>query len=393
MSRFDFHRARRDTRACNELLHFNNAGASLMPAPVSDSLRAYLREEELGGGYETAEAQADALENFYAASAKLLNCRGAEIGFIENATRAWDMVFYAFEFAPGDRILTTVSEYGSNVIAYLQQAKRYGCEVVFIPDDEYGQIDTKALEAAIDERAKLISISHIPTGGGLVNPAAEVGRIASSANIPYLLDACQSVGQLPLDVEQLGCTMLTGTGRKYLRGPRGTGLLYVREDWIDCLKPPLLDQHAAELTSANSYKVRSDAKRFENWEQPFAGKAALAVAIDYALSWGLDSIWERVQSLAATLRSQLTALDGVTVVDQGETRCGIVTFTVDSKSAVDLKASLQVRRINVSVSSGSGNLVSYDRRGLTETVRASVHYFNTEDEIERFVEVLSGIIG
>jgi len=392
MSRFDFHRARRDTRACNELLHFNNAGASLMPAPVSDSLRAYLREEELGGGYETAEAQAGALANFYTASAKLLNCREAEIGFIENATRAWDMVFYAFEFAPGDRILTTTSEYGSNVIAYLQQAERYGAEVVFIPDDAQGQIDIKALEAAIDERTKLISISHIPTGGGLVNPAAEVGRIARSANVPYLLDACQSVGQLPLDVEQLGCTMLTGTGRKYLRGPRGAGLLYVREDWIVRLQPPLLDQHAAELTSANSYKVRGDAKRFENWEQPFAGKAALAVAIDYALSWGLDSIWERVQTLAATLRSQLAALDGVTVVDQGETQCGIVTFTVDAKSADDIKASLQVRRINVSVCSGSGNLVSYDRRGLIETVRASVHYFNTEDEIERFIEVLASII-
>lgn len=392
MSRFDFHRARRDTRACNELLHFNNAGASLMPAPVSDSLRAYIREEELGGGYETAEAQAGALDNFYTASAKLLNCDETEIGFIENATRAWDMVFYAFEFAPGDRILTTVSEYGSNVIAYLQQARRYGVEVVFIPDDAHGQIDTKALEAAIDERTKLISISHIPTGGGLVNPAAEVGGIARSANVPYLLDACQSVGQLPLDVEQLGCTMLTGTGRKYLRGPRGTGLLYVRQDWIERLQPPLLDQHAAVLTSASTYEIRGDAKRFENWEQPFAGKAALGVAIDYALSWGLDSIWDRVQSLATTLRSQLSALDGVTVVDQGQTQCGIVTFTVDSKSATDIMAALRVRRINVSVSSGSGNLVSYDRRGLKETVRASVHYFNTDDEIERFVEVLDSLI-
>ena len=392
MSRFDIDRARRDTRACQELLHFNNAGASLMPAPVADALRAYLGEEERNGGYETADSEAGALENFYQASARLLNCNPDEIAFAENATRAWDMAFYAFDFAPGDRILTTISEYGSNVIAYLQQAQAKGVEVVFVPDDEHGQIDVAALEDAIDERAKLISISHIPTGGGLVNPAAEVGRVAQAAGVPFLLDACQSIGQLPLDVEALGCDILSGTGRKYLRGPRGTGLLYVRREWIERLRPPLLDQHAATLTSPSSYTIRNDAKRFENWEQNFAGKAALGVAIDYALSWGLDSVWERVQALAASLRERLRSLDGVTVVDQGEIQCGIVTFTVEALRLADIKASLRLRRINVVVSGDSGNLVSYQQRGLQHTLRASVHYFNTDDEIDRFIEVLQDLL-
>jgi len=388
MSSFDIERARRETRACEQVAHFNSAGASLMSAPVADALHSYLDKEERCGGYETAESEVAALDNFYTASSKLLNCHVDEIAFAENATRAWDMAFYAFDFKPGDRILTTVSEYGSNVIAYLQQAERQGVELVFVPDDEHGQLDVTALEAALDERTKLISISYIPTGGGLVNPAAEVGRIAQAAQVPFLLDACQAVGQLPLDVEALGCTILSGTGRKYLRGPRGTGLLYVQRDWIERLRPPLLDQHAANLTSASTYTIRDDAKRFENWEQNFAGKAALGTAIDYALAWGLEATWERVQTLGALLRQRLRALDRVTVVDQGQIQCGIVTFTVEAMVAGDIKAALRVRNINVSVSDGSGNRVSYDRRGLTATVRASVHYFNTEDEIDCLIAAL-----
>ena len=392
MTSFDIKRARHETRGCQDLVHLNSAGASLMPAPVADTLRSYLVQEELNGGYETAEAELAALDNFYTASAKLLNCAPDEVAFVENATRAWDMAFYAFDFKPGDRILTTMSEYGSNVIAYLQQARRQGVEVVFVDDDASGQMDVTALEAAIDKRTKLISISYVPTGGGLVNPAAEVGRIANAAGVPYLLDACQAVGQIPLDVEQLGCTILSGTGRKYLRGPRGTGLLYVQRDWIERLQPPLLDQHAADLTSATTYTIRRDAKRFENWEQNFAGKAGLGTAIDYALSWGIDSTWQRIQTLAALVRQRLRAVDGLTVVDQGETQCGIVTFTVDGVAAADIKQALSARRINVSVSEGSGNLVSYKRRGLTATVRASVHYFNNEREIDQLIDVLKGYV-
>jgi len=393
MKTFDIERARRETRGAADVIHFNNAGASLMPAPVADALRDYLALEERYGGYETVEKQAQALQNFYSASAKLLNCSAGEVAFVENATRAWDMAFYAFNFAPGDRILTTVSEYGSNVIAYLQQAEQRGAEVVFVPDDEHGQIDVAALANLIDDRTKLISISHIPTGGGLVNPAAAVGKIAGEANVPYLLDACQAVGQVPLDVKTLGCTMLSGTGRKYLRGPRGTGLLYVRQDWIEQLDPPFLDQHAAELTSANTFTVRKDALRFENWEQNFGGKVGLGVAIDYALAWGLDATWERVQTLAARLREQLAEVEGVEIADQGETRCGIVTFTLTDARAGAIKSALAQHRINVTVSDGSGTRVSYDRRGITETVRASVHYFNTDDEIDQFVRVLSQLTG
>jgi cysteine desulfurase/selenocysteine lyase len=388
----DVARARRDTRACEDIVHFNNAGSSLMPIPVADYLHGYLSREEQLGGYETvAERQAD-LERFYGAAASLLNCGPDEIAFVENATRAWDMAFYSLRFSPGDSILTTISEYGSNVIAYLQQARRYGVEVRFVPNDEHGQIDTRALEAMIDSRVKLISISHIPTGGGLVNPAHEVGRIAKAAGVPFLLDSCQAIGQLPLDVEALGCDMLCGTGRKYLRGPRGTGLLYVRRSLIEQLEPPLLDQHAATLLSPTEYVVRPDAKRFENWEQFFAGKAALGVAIDYALSYGLEAIRERVYALAAQLRGALATLDGIRVTDEGLERCGIVTFEPSRLAPTQIKERLREHRINVTTPKGSGSLVSFQHRGLTELVRASVHYYNTEAEVDYFVQTLQRVV-
>jgi cysteine desulfurase/selenocysteine lyase len=392
-SNFDIERARKDTRACENIIHFNNAGSSLMPIPVSNVLHSYLNKEEQAGGYETADEEYQSLENFYQATAKLLNCETGEIAFVENATRAWDMAFYSFKFSKGDKILTTLAEYGSNVIAYNQQVKRFGIEIVFVPNDEQGQIDTHALENLMDDRVKLVSITHIPTGGGLVNPAKEIGKITKSANVPFLLDSCQGVGQVVLDVEDIGCDILCGTGRKYLRGPRGTGLLYVQKRLINSLEPPFLDQRAATLLSPTEYRIRSDAKRFENWEQYFAGKVALGTAIEYASSYGLEQIQSRIYGLAEKFRQKLIDIDGVSVTDEGVEKCGIVTFIAAQMSPPDIKRHLKNNRVNVSISEGAGNLVSFKSRGLTEVVRASVHYYNTVQEIDYFIELLRKILG
>ncbi|NQW08341.1 MAG: aminotransferase class V-fold PLP-dependent enzyme [Alphaproteobacteria bacterium] len=385
----DIARARAETRGCESILHLNHAGSSLMPIPVADALIGWQREEEFRGGYETAARHRGMLENFYDATARLLNCHRDEVAFIENATRAWDMAFYGLDLGPGDRILTAECEYGSNMIAYLHRAKRTGCVIDIVPSDNHGQIDVAALDRMIDGRVKLISISHIPTGGGLVNPAARVGAVARRHGIPYLLDACQSAGQIPLDVEEIGCDFLAATGRKYLRGPRGTGFLYVRRNWLATLDPPLLDQHAAELISETEYVVREDARKFENWECHFAGKAALGVAIDYAVGWGIGAIRDRVQPLAADLRTRLATIPGVEVLDEGAEKCGIVTFRKADEGAEAIKKRVADQGIHVSVSGDSGSRVSYDRRGITQAVRASVHYLNTEAEIERFARVVS----
>jgi selenocysteine lyase/cysteine desulfurase len=238
---------------------------------------------------------------------------------------------------------------------------------------------------------KLIAITHIPTNGGLVNPAAEIGDVARKAGVLYLLDACQSVGQMPMDVQKIGCDFLSATGRKFLRGPRGTGLLYVREEVCQELEPPLLDLHAATWTSKDEYVVRPDARRFENWEQNYAGKLGLTAAIEYALGWGLDSIESRVLTLAGQLRDGLIKVAGASVLDLGVRRCGIVSFVLAGREASEIKRRLAAEQINVSVSPREYTLLDMQARQLTSVVRASVHYYNTEAEIERFLAVMRTI--
>ena len=388
----DLERARRETPGCATVLHFNNAGAALMPKPVLDALQRHLQLEATIGGYEAADREHAAVERVYDALAHLLGGHRDEIAVIENATRAWDMAFYSLRFGPGDRILTATAEYASNYIAYLQVAARTGAVVEVIPDDEHGQVSVDALRRMLDDRVKLIAITHVPTNGGLVNPAAAVGRVAREAGVPYLLDACQSVGQLPMDVTELGCDMLSATGRKYLRGPRATGFLWVRRDFLPQMTPPFLDLHAATWVARDRYEVRADARRFENWETYYAGKIALGVAVDYALAWGLPAIRERVYLLAERLRERLAALPGITLRDKGAERCGIVTFTAAGCAAALIRQVLLSQAINVSVSSYAGTRLDMEARRLPGVVRASVHYYNSEEEIERFCAALAPLL-
>ncbi len=388
----DVARARRETPGCADVLHFNNAGAALMPQPVVEACIGHLRREARTGGYEAAAEAHEAVEHTYDAVARLLGCRRDEVAVVENATRAWDMAFYAFPLRRGDRILTARASYASNYIAFLHVARRTGAAVEVIESDVHGQIDVDALRAALDERVKLIALTHVPTNGGLVNPAAEVGRVARQASIPFLLDACQSAGQMPLDVDALGADVLSATSRKFLRGPRGVGFLYVRSSLLDRLDPPFLDLHAATWTAADAYEVRPDARRFETWEGNVAAKIGLGVAVDYAMGWGLAAVWERVQALAEALRARLRTLPGVTVHDLGRTRCGIVTFSAESRAAAALRDGLRAGGINVAVSPPSSTLLDAEARRLPDLVRASVHYYNTEEEVDRFCAALAALL-
>ncbi len=385
----DIERVRAETPLEPGLIHLNNAGASPMPDPVWAVVRDHLERERAIGGYEAAAEAADRLEGFHTSVARLLNASPEEIAFVENATRAWDMAFYALPFRDGDRILTAEAEYASNVLAFLQVARRTGAVVEKVPSDSGGALDVEALERMIDGRVRLIAVTHVPTQGGLVNPAAEIGRVARRHGVLYLLDACQSAGQMPLDVEEIGCDMLSGTGRKYLRGPRGTGFLYVKRDLIEGLEPPLIDLHAASWVEGDRYELRPDAKRFENWERFVAGQAGLGAAVDYALDLGLDAIRERVTMLAERLRERLT-VHGAAVHDLGRERAGLVTFRVAGEEAQATRDRLAAARVNVSVSRASSSRWDLPTRGLDAVVRASVHYFNTEDEIDRAAEVVAG---
>lgn len=380
---------RQQTPATAGLLHFNNAGASLAPQAVVDTMLRHLSLEQRLGGYEAAEQAQRQIEHFYHAAASLIGASEQEIAFCSSATEAWQRILMAIPLKHGDRVVITQSEYAGNYLCLLQQAKWRGLQVHVVGHDAAGNIDQDALEHELSRGAALLALTHIPSQSGTVHPAAEIGRLARRYEVPYLLDCAQSVGQLPIDVQTIGCDMLVATGRKYLRGPRGTGFAWVRQSLIPRLQPPVMDLHAARWQSRDTAVWREDARRLESWEHCVAAKIALGRAIDYATTLGLGVIARRVTRLADRLRQQLASIPQVTLHDQGTNLSGLVTFSINGKEAEAVHRHLQRHAINTSVIRRNNTLLDFEPRGLGDINRASVHYYNTEAEVARFCQVIS----
>ncbi len=384
----NWQKTREETPGVGRVLHFNNAGASLVARPVLERYQRHLILESEIGAYEAADIVSEEENQTYRRLAELINCREDEIALVESASRAWSMAFYSIPFQTGDRILTCENEYASNYIAYLQLARRYGLKLEIVPADEMGLISVETLRSMMDERVKLVSVTHVPTNGGLINPVEEIGRVLAGSDCFYLVDACQSLGQLEIDVSKIACDFLSATGRKYLRGPRGTGVLYVSHRALGSIEPPMLDLHSATWTASDRMHIRPDGKCFEMWEHNVAARLALSEAVNYALTLGLARIEARVRFLADYLRQSLNEIKSVRLLDLGTDRSGIVTFQHEGYDPQEIVQKLHTVRINTSVSPARHTLLDMNRRGLDALVRASVHYYNNAEELDQLINEL-----
>jgi cysteine desulfurase/selenocysteine lyase len=383
---------RNETKGTSEWTHFNNAGSSLPPDEVVETVIHYLSEEAIRGGYETEHKYKEQLENVYHLIARLIHAEKDEVAIVENASMAWGLAFNGIEFQKGDVIITSEMEYVTNLLGFINAEQTQGIQIKVIPNDEEGNFSLQALEEAITPETKLIAITHIASTAGAVLPVVEIGKIARKHNILYLVDACQTVGQIPINVKEIGCDILSATGRKYLRAPRGTGFLYVRKEIQDTLKILFMDGHTAQLINENTFEIRNDARRFELFEKSRALTLGLGKAIEYALDIGVGRIWQRIKFLAGVMRRQLGNIEGITVHDKGEQQSGIVTFSVSGMGSSHVKSELAERRIHVSVGIAKSTLIYMNRNSLSTVVRASIHYYNTEEEINGMCEALESLV-
>jgi selenocysteine lyase/cysteine desulfurase len=390
----DLLRWRADTPGCSRIVHLNNAGAALVPRPVRDAIRAHLDLEDQLGGYEAAESEAGSLRATYQAVGRLLGAGAQNVALVQNSTVAFTQAISAFDLGPGDVILTTRADYASNQITYLSLARRRGVQVVRAPDAPDGGVDPDEVRRlVVRHRPTLVSLTWIPTNSGLVQPAEAVGEICRDADVPYLVDACQAVGQMPIDVQRLHCDFLAAACRKFLRGPRGLGFLYVSDRMLASGAHPLLvDMHGATWTDADAFDLATDARRFETWEFAYALVLGLGAAARYALDVGLDTARDRARELAAYVRQRLQTVPGVRVLDRGPELCAIATASIAGRDSKEIKLALRARGINTSSPHREDAVIDMDEKGASSALRISPHYYNTKEEIDTTVEALEDIL-
>jgi selenocysteine lyase/cysteine desulfurase len=382
---------RNDTSGCHDKIFLNSAGASLMPQSVVEKQIDYLKLEEEFGGYAVANQQAAILNEFYVEAAKLINCKPSNIAFVTSATDAYAKALSSIAFEEGDTIITTDDDYISNQIAFLSLQKRLNLNIYRIKKLANQELDLDDLEKLIkNHHPKLVAVTHIPSNSGLIQNVEEIGKLCTQNDVLYLVDACQSVGQLAVDVNSISCDFLTATGRKFLRGPRGTGFLYVSDKALSQgLAPLLLDMTSARWTAPNNYELNDDAKRFEMWERSCVGVVGLTEALRYADNVGMNHIADYNQNLSSRLREMLSQNSDIRILDKGAKLASIVTFHHHKWSLDKIQEILSQNNIYFSVSFKGGALIDFSEKNVDWAVRFSPHYFNTLDELMSVTDVLS----
>lgn len=385
---------RNDTPGCTTRIHLNNAGAALMPGPVLGAVHHHLDLEARIGGYEAADEATDDIRAGYQDLAAVIGARPRNIAVVANATAGFVQALSSFDLSQHSVIVTSRCDYTSNQIQYLSLRRRLGVEIVHAEDLPEGGVDPGSVRTAIRSalgkgREPLVALSWIPTNSGLVQDAQSVGEICHELGVPFVLDACQAVGQLPIDVRRLHCDYLSTTARKFLRGPRGVGFLYASDDALergDC--PLYVDMRGATWTEDSAFTPDPTARRYEGWELPYALALGQFEAARYAQTVGIERASRRAWALAERLRVGLRALPGARVLDRGAARCAIVTVAFDGATSEDLVRWLHGRGINAVTSLREYSRFDFAEKSVDAAIRLSPHYYNTEAEIDATLAAL-----
>jgi selenocysteine lyase/cysteine desulfurase len=396
----EIERFRGETNGCRFVKHLNNAGAALMPDTVTDAILQHTKLESEIGGYEASAMRVAAVKEFYTQAALLINSKPENIAFTASATDSYTRALSSIPFRAGDVILTDCDDFISNQIQFLSLEKRFGIRIERIRNASVGGVDLDDLRHKLFTlRPKLLAITHIPTNSGLVQPVKEIATIYRdyTKTYPhktwYILDACQSVGQMKLDVGELQCDFLSATNRKFLRGPRGTGFLFVSDRALnEGLEPLFIDMRGADWVDKDVYLPKPGAERFEDWEFAYSLVLGSSEAIRYCLAIGEERIWRQVKYYSDYMRNALAELPKVRVLDRGPVVGGLVTFTIEGSEAQDLVAALFKRGINVVPSYRNFAVIDFDEKGVKWAIRASPHYYNTRTEIDYFTDTLRELI-
>ena len=391
----DITKVRADTPGCTPKIFLNSAGSSLMTEGVVQIMHSYLNKEMMLGGYQTVPLYQNEIDKFYYHASALLHTMPTNIAFNYNATDAYAKAVSSIPFKSGDYILTTEDDYVSNYILFFSLQKRFDFQIIRCKTLPSGDIDMVDLETKmLKYHTVLVSVTHIPSNSGKIQDVEYIGQLCEKYDIWYIVDACQSTGQMDIDVTKIKCDFLSATGRKFLRGPRGTGFLYVSDKALSAgLEPMLIDMRGAKWETENSYIPTASATRFELWESNYSNILGLSEAIRYAMSIGLENIRAYNLELCQLLKEQLQKIPDIRITEEGSQTGSIVTFTSETKTLDEYKNTLDKANISYSVGYRHFALIDFNKKNVDWVIRFSPHYFNTTDEILQVVEILRKKMG
>ena len=374
------------------VVHFNHSGAGLPSPETVQAVVDHLRLEAERGPMEAGAIASDAIRNSYQVAAQLLGCAPQDVAFGTSHGQLYGNLIASIPLSAGDKIFVSRQEWIGNVLCLQRSANLSGASLSLMASDDTSAVDPIALGESLSSEVRIVALTWIGAGSALINPAAAIGaaiRHAGSSAF-FIIDASQAIGQVPINVAEIGCDALIACGRKFLRGPRGTALAYISPRLAAEIVPRSIDNVSSTLSNGNVV-VANSAQAFEFGEESVALKLGLGKAIEQALSLGVDRIRLKLHHKAAILRQALAVVPGVQLLDLGNSKGAAVTFAINGVACATAKQRLADQGINIGMNGPGYTPYDLSIRGISELLRASVHLSTTDDDIALIVNATRSI--